>query len=202
MGIFLTLAVAPVLLVGGLGVFANVTFNPRFVVWSILPLLALLAAGIVEGHRSWIVRAAILLLVLLSVLAVYNRHRVVNHQNEDIRSLAAYLQQQSADDVPVFVLSNYMQPLVAHYLPKEWEVLELPEVSTTNEMHSAKELPQLAKFTISKKLPDGGSYWLVYTRPFHGDPAGEIFASLSEQGSLKKAEVFAGIKLYRGKSNE
>ena len=202
LGVFLALVVAPVLLVGALGVLANVTFNPRFVVWSLLPLLALLAAGIVEGHRSWIIRAAMLLLVLLSVTAVYNRHSVARHQNEDICSLVTYLQQQTGDRLPVFVLSNYMQPLVAHYLPEEWEVLELPEVSATDAMPSNEELPRLATQILKQKMPAGGDYWLVYTRSFHGDPEGQIFASLSEQGSLEKEEAFAGIILFRGKLNE
>ncbi len=196
--LFVLLAVAPVLLVGGLGILANVTFNPRFVVWSLLPILVLLAAGIIENHRSWIVRVALLLLVLVSGTALYNRQYVARHQNEDVRSLGNYLQQQAPSSAPVFVLSNYMQPLVAHYLPLEWEVLELPAVSVTDELQSTEELPQLAKLVLSKRLPEGGSYWLVYTRSFHGDPAGEIFASLSEQGPLKKAEAFAGIELYQG----
>ena len=144
LSVFLALSVVPVLLVGGLGVLANVTFNPRFVVWSLLPLLALLAAGIIEGHRSWIVRAAIVLLVLVSVTAVYKRHSVARHQNEDVRSLAVYLQQQAGDRLPVFVLSNYMQPLVAYYLPEKWEVLELPEINVINEIQSAEELPERA----------------------------------------------------------
>ncbi len=202
LAVLLALAVAPVLLVGVLGLLANVTFNPRFVVWSLLPLLALLAAGVVQGHRSWIVRCALLMLVLVSGTAIYNRHSVARHQNEDVRSLGNYLQQQSTERAPVFVLSNYMNPLVAHYLPNEWEVLELPEVSATDEMQSTEELPRLAKLALAKKMPDGGSYWLVYTRPFHGDPAGEILAPLSEPGSLEKVQEFAGIELYRGKANE
>ena len=202
LGLVIALAVAPVLLVGGLGILTNVTFNPRFVVWSLLPLLVLLSAGIIENHRSWIVRVALLLLVLVSGAALYNRQYIPGHQNEDVRSLANYLQQQPAGSAPVFVLSNYMQPLVALYLPEEWEVLDLPAVSATDEMQSTEELPQLAKLALSDRLPEGGSYWLVYTRPFHGDPAGEIFASLSEQGSLEKTEEFAGIVLYQGKLNE
>ena len=126
-GLFLVLTVVPLLLVGLLGIVADVTFNPRFVVWSLLPLLALLAAGVVQGHRLWIVRAALLVLVLVSITAIYNRHCMARHQNEDVRSLGNYLQQKTAERVPIFVLSNYMKPLVAHYLPKEWEVLELPK---------------------------------------------------------------------------
>lgn len=197
-GVLLVLAVAPILLVGVLGNLANVTFNPRFVVWSLLPLLALLAAGMLQGHRKWIVRGAMLLLVLLSVTAIYNRHSIARHQNEDVRSLGNFLQQQSTERAPVFVLSNYMQPLVAHYLPEEWEVLELPEVSATEEISSIEDLPRLAALALDEKLPEGGSYWLVYTRPFHGDPAGEIFAHMCEQDSLEMVQEFAGIVLYQG----
>ena len=198
-GLFLSLAIAPVLLVGVLGLLANVTFNPRFVVWSLLPLLALLAAGVVQGHRTWHVRAALLLLVVVSVTAVYNRHCVARHQNEAVRRLGDYLQQQTDGNLPVFVLSNYMKPLVAHYLPETWEVLELPAVSVSDEIQSTQELPRVAALALTEKMPAGGNYWLVYTRPFHGDPAGEILAHLSEHDSLEKVQEFAGAVLYQGK---
>jgi len=199
-GLFVVLTVAPILLVGLLGIFAGVTYNPRFVVWILLPLLMLLATGIVRGHRSWIVRAALLLFLLVSVTGIANRHCVARYQNEDVRSLGNYLQQNINQSAPVFVLSNYMAPLVAHYLPNEWDVLELPAVSTTDEMQSTEDLPHLAELALAKKMPAGGSYWLVYTRPFHGDPVGEIFARLRERDSLEKVQEFAGIELYRGKA--
>lgn len=196
--LFLALTVVPVLLVGILGLLANVTYNPRFVVWSLLPLLSLLAAGVLQGRRSWIVRMALLLLVIVSITAVTNRHCVARYQNEDVRSLGEFLQQQTDEEMPVFVLANYMTALVAHYLPTEREVWELPAVSATDEMPSSESLPRLANLALTEKLPNGGSYWLVYTRPFHGDPAGAILAHLSKQGSLEKVKEYAGIVLYRG----
>jgi len=197
--VFLVLAVVPVLVVGLLGVAAGVTFNPRFVVWSLLPLLALLAAGIVNGHRWWTVRVAMLALVLVSAVAIFNRQSVAAYQNEDVRSLGAYLLQESIPMKPVFVISNYMVPLVAHYFPSDQDVLELPPIEQTDEIESTDELVPLAEQTLANSVPEGGEYWLVYTRPFHGDPDGKILARLSENAALNKVQEFAGIVLYRGR---
>ncbi len=198
LSVFLVLAVVPVLLVGLLGLVANVTFNPRFVVWSLFPLLAVLAAGAVQAPRSWVIRSSLLLLMLVSCMAIYNRHCVAEHQNEDVRSLGDFLQQKPTQRAPVFVISNYMAPLIPYYLPGEWEVLELPKVDDVAELSDSQGLVSLAEKALAENLQSGVSYWLVYTREFHGDPDGDILTRLRRRDDIEKVQEFAGIVLYRG----
>ncbi|MEM8944886.1 MAG: glycosyltransferase family 39 protein [Planctomycetota bacterium] len=195
--LMIALSLVPVALVGLLGYVADVTFNPRFVVWSLPPLLLLLGAGALQVRRRWDARLGVVALVLLSATAVYNRHYVAGHRNEDLSGLGSYLQ-QGVDRYPVFVLSNYMTPGVAHYLNEEWRVLELPKVDDVAALTPPQTLTELAVDSLNKTLANDDGYWLVYTREFHGDPAGEILASLAEAGQLEMEREFAGIKLYRG----
>lgn len=195
--VLFVLSVAPVLAIGLLGVVSGVTYNPRFVVWSLLPLLAILAAGIVHGHRWWSVQLATVLLIFVSVWATYNRQSVDDYQNEDVRSLGSYLTADSSSRLPVFVVSNYMVPAVKCYLPEDVQVLELPSVEATNKMKSTTELVGLAEKTLTDAVSENRAYWLVYTRPFHGDPQDEILAHLTDRDSLQKVKEFAGIVLYK-----
>lgn len=138
--------------------------------------------------------------MLVSATAIYNRHSVAQYQNEDLRSLGAYLQQRSGEREPLFVVSNYMAPAVAHDLSQDWKVFELPPVEATEAMESSMELVPLARHTFADHLPKGGPFWLAYTRSFHGDPDGAILGHLNENATLKKVQEFPGIVLYRGKS--
>ncbi len=195
----LVLVFVPVFAIGLLGRVAGVTYNPRFVVWSLPPLLLLLAAGILEGRRSWIVRAGMLTLVLVSSLAIYNRQSVARYQNEDVRSLGVYLTTQTAEQAPVFVVANYMTDLVAHYLPNEWSVGGLPDPDDEALSSDSTSEVDHAFDALVDELPSGGSYWLVYTRPFHGDPEGKLLSRLRNEGTIEKREAFTGIVLYRGR---
>jgi hypothetical protein len=49
------------------------------------------------------------------------------------------------------------------------------------------------------ELTDGaaGPAWIVYTRPFDGDPTGEIRARLASTSTISLAARFAGVDLYR-----
>jgi len=196
--VVVVLAVVPIVVVGVLGGVADVTYNPRFVVWCLLPLLALLAAGIVSGNRTWLGRAAMVALIGMSFLAMFNRQSVAEYQNEDVRSLGKFLQDAAGPPEQVFVTANYMAPLVAHYLSSHWTVLELPTVDSTDEMQATEELVTLAHRALAESLPTLDKFWWVYSRPFHGDPAGEILEDLRNTCALEKVYETARIVLYRG----
>jgi hypothetical protein len=42
-----------------------------------------------------------------------------------------------------------------------------------------------------------GPAWIVYTRPFHGDPRGDVLRGLTTNDEVHLASTFAGMELYR-----
>ena len=97
------------------------------------------------------------------------------------------------DRQPVFVISFYMASPVRYYLGDGWDVQYLPDVQAQGDDVTESLGP------IDRGVPKGAGYWLVYSRPFHGDPKGTLKAHLTRRDHLKLEATFAGIELYRGR---
>ena len=96
---------------------------------------------------------------------------------------------------PVFAISFYLADPVAYYLGEGWDVQPLPDV------HAGGDDPSEALGPIDTGVSTGTGYWLVYSRPFHGDPKGTLKDLLTERDDLRLEATFAGIELYRGQRN-
>ena len=118
--------------------------------------------------------------------AFYHRHFEARYHNEDVQSMALFLQQENPG--PIMVTAPYMENSVRHYLQNKWAVQPLPEISEHGE-----GLEQTLKLLEAHAAP----LWLVYTRPFHGDPGGKFKSALFEHGLVQKQMQFTGIELYQ-----
>jgi hypothetical protein len=116
---------------------------------------------------------------------------VDRYRTEDVRSAAAYLRAHSSHQTPVIVVVRYMAEPLVFYLGADWPVKGLPGGSV-----GLRSITQLINGA------DAGPAWIVYTRPFHGDPSGEIRAQLTSSSDIRLAARFAGIDLYRFEPSE
>jgi hypothetical protein len=212
---WLVLLVAGVVVVGVLGNLAHVGYKVRYVVWVAIPLVVLLGAGCgscqlsvlscrssVVGRAckarrllptaNWQLTTAKAILAAVFAAALYNRHHVDRYRNEDAAGVAAYLHGGPDGNKPVFVISFYMADPVAYYLGEGWDVQYLPDVEAGGDDPSES----LAK--IDRGVPAGAGYWLVYSRPFHGDPKGTLKGRLTQRDQLRLEASFAGMELYWG----
>jgi hypothetical protein len=186
---------APVIIGGALAHIMGVGFRVRYFAWVAIPLLVLIAAGLASPRlRTLRLSAAGALLVVWSV-SIVNRVRVERYWNEDVRALGTYLRSASTPSVPVFVTAKYMAVPVQYYLGADWKVCALPNVGeggvgTTGTLRVV--------YTIT---PPASPFWLVYTRPFHSDPAGQLPPDLTRTGLIRPRHEFAGITLYEGTAN-
>ena len=188
---WLVLLVVPVIVVGVLGNLAHVGYKVRYVVWVTIPLVLLLGAGCVSCRLSvvscqspvdtrackalrplttsnWQLTTVKAILAIVFSAAIYSRHYVDRYRNEDAAGVASYLRGRSEAKEPVFVISFYMADPVAYYLGEDWDVRFLPDVQAGGDDPSESLAP------IDRGVPAHGSYWLVYSRPFHGDPKGML----------------------------
>jgi hypothetical protein len=221
--VFLALASAPV--IGAAGALAGVGPKVRYWSWILLPLLVWLAAGAARGWNGrgrWITRVALATLVGAQLLAIANRQAQPRYSNEDIRGVAGYLEAEPSRHAPVFVVSDYMAPPVRYYLngertlhrwlpytPDEGQTYEAVQLSWVIHPRSEADVRGSAPLddaAIEKWLADlrslageEGRFWLIYSRPFHGDPEARLLSLLKRRGWIEFEREFPGVLLYRGK---
>jgi mannosyltransferase len=189
------LIATPVAVTGILSLLAGVGYHVRYVLWVAVPAAVLLAAGATRWRR-WPVTAALAVLLGLFGTALANRHLSDRYRPEDIRALSAYLTSQPESGIPVFVLSGYMADPVRYYLGQERAIYALPN----SPRDSSRVSPALE--LIKSKTPAGKPYWFVYSRPFDGDPHGDVREALQRRDNLREIAHFAGVVLYRGVAPE
>lgn len=190
--------VLPVAISGLLGPLLDLTYNVRFVAPCVVPFLLWLAAGIGDSWDRRSTRFATAVLMLLAVVAITNRQVVDRYKNEDIRTACGYVEQNAAAAEPVFVISDYMAHVVRYYAPDERPVWQLPDDDAMSlEIHDIDGIRQ-AVDTIRDRAVPGQPYWLVYSRPFHGDPHGLLLDRLLDEQAIVLERGMAGVELYRG----
>ncbi|QDU90011.1 hypothetical protein Pla175_34100 [Pirellulimonas nuda] len=203
----LALLFVPVLLAGALGWASGVTYNTRFVAWCAAPLGLLLAAGMVEGLSrrgvlKWAAVAATALLTLLCCVAIYNRAESPRYANEDLRSAVAAIESaelgptDNADPSPVLVVSGYMSEVAALYLAQPGRAIPLPRPETAEPVVAdARQAEAAAQQAVKLTQEHGG--WLIYTRPFHGDPDGLLLDAMRARLDLVEQTPCAGVRVFR-----
>ena len=169
-------------------------FRVRYVAWCAIPLLALLALGVVRGRGRWPTALAAGVVVSLAMVSIFRRQFDVRYMNEDTREAARYLAAQVDPAQPVFVTPGYMAGPLAYYLRGTRELGALPSVYTSADLGAALSL-------IQTKDQVDSSFWLVYTRTFHGDPKGRLLNELRERAHLVLRATFPGIELYQGRGS-
>ncbi|MEO7986730.1 MAG: glycosyltransferase family 39 protein [Gemmatimonadales bacterium] len=169
----------------------GVTFQVRHVLWASIPLMVVLGAGASQAGTSRVAALALVTLLVLFGVSRYNRLTVPDYQTEDLRSAGKYLEGQDSS-APVLVLTGYMAGPVRHYLGEGWKVYQVPDVGA-----GGRGLPEAMRFADST-APSGSPFWLVYTREFHGDPAGHFLDALRLARGLERKAEFPGVVVYSG----
>jgi hypothetical protein len=184
-GYLVVMGLGPVLATLVAAGFFGLKYKVSYVSWASIPALILLGAAIATTWPRWLTRLGVAGYVALMLVALANRHLDDRYRNEDARALAAYLSAHSTPDTPVLVIAGYMTETISFYLGTDWSVHELPDGSSA--------LQTLAGTDGAAK----GPAWIVYTRPFHGDPKGEFLRGLSSHDDVRLTSTFAGMDLYR-----
>ena len=185
----------PVVLIGLASRSTGLTYNVRHLCWVTGPLAIFLAAGFSSRRWTWKLRLAAGVMLLICAVALYNRNYVDRYRNEDVRSLLGMLAERSSDKDPLLVTSFYMARPIRFCLDDPRDVIELPRVGDRDE--ALQECLDL----IDEQAAGTGSFWLIYSRPFHGDPHGRLLRTLLVRKRIRHIESFAGITVYRGRDD-
>lgn len=186
----LTLLLLPV--VGAISLAAGFElsdYNVRYVIPSLVPLVVLLSVAIGEPSSRKFAIVTSTLLVLISLVSIANRQLVGKFQNEDTRSAANFILSQETDPAPVFTVAFYMEESARHYLPADYQITPIERVT---------EEPQTLEAATSLLAQQEASYWILYSREFHGDPDGVFKRAISSDPNIELAGTWEGVELYRG----
>ncbi len=198
LAIVLVLLLVPVFLLGALSYAVGLNYNVRFVTWISIAAALGLGAGIVQGGRSWPARLALAALVIISTTALYNRNLVPRYQNEDLRGAAAFIRGNAAPAGTVYIVSDYLADVARYYLGDGWKIVELPQPGEVNQVVEDRTAAERAVAATILESPSDHPIWLVYSRPFHGDPHGLLLKELQDRHLLAKQSELAGVTIYRG----
>jgi uncharacterized membrane protein len=170
----------------------EVGYRVRYVVWALAPLLVLLAYGLAAARTRRHAWVAFAVLAAVSAVALVNRAVLPRYQNEDVHSAARQLEALTDPDDPIFVISGYMADPVRYYLDgrRTLQPLYSPETVAA---------PDSGLRRIRGSVLPGHRFWLVYSRPFHGDPGGRIREHLSQHAALELRASLAGVELFEGR---
>ena len=185
------LVVVPVALAGAASVVADVGYRPRYVSWTVIPLIVL--AAIALAQVDWRVAASALLVVTVAAGWAYgNRHWSMRYGNEDLAGVVQAAEKADPTGaVPLLVTVDYMVELADYYAAGTRSVLPVPVVWDANEglVEAVAEID---------RIRDGGPFFLLYTREFHGDIDGSLLAKLTIERGVVEVERLAGATLLAG----
>ncbi|MDO9383497.1 MAG: glycosyltransferase family 39 protein [Hyphomicrobiaceae bacterium] len=184
--------VVPIALCGIAASSLDLGYRVRYLGWGASLLIIALSLGIVRGQSSLASAAAVGIIVCGSLISLANRNFNDRYANEDSRSAAAYLAANHTASRPVFVMSDYMAPTISYYLKGEPQLLRVPGMAPT-------DTPAAALNVIRGQIAAGQPFLLVYSRPWDGDPGGQVKQGLETAAGLKLEAEWSGIQLYAGR---
>lgn len=181
----------PIVLCGVLGTALDVGYRIRYVAWGIGPFVVLLAMGLLSpgARKSRILAFAVL--CVLAAAALAHRRYLGRYANEDARGAAHFMVARLGHSTPVFIVSDYMAVPVDYYLKGTRRLQPLSRAQMLVSLEPVLD-------TIRREVPAGAHFWLLYSRPFDGDPGGRLKKALDRLAGLQLRSEVPGIEIYEG----
>jgi len=163
-------------------------YNVRYVIPSLLPLVVMLAVAMSRENKKLAILLG-LVFVMINGVSLTNRIRLPTHRNEDSRAACAYLAAHAEQPQRVFSLAHYMQSSARYYLPSNYQVIPMADVTAE---------PSTLEAAIELINEQDGPFWVFYSREFHGDPEGIFKQSMLKNPQVTLEKSYEGVELFRG----
>lgn len=177
-------------------------FSDRTLIWTTIPLLLLLAAGIMQLRFRLLVVAVLGLVATNYLFSTGDYYRF--YQKEDWSTAAGYVANFAEQDDLVLFNSNfviipfdyYFEPYADYYsidVIKQGIPLDLFEDGVLEPKMTADDIPALVSLVSEHER-----VWLVYSHDSYTDPAGLIPQTLAAHKQLVRTREFYGgeVRLY------
>lgn len=158
-GPHLALLLVPLLaLVPALGVVGNLVgigFMYRYVGWMVIAYALILGAGASRWRESRLALAAVMVLLAVNAVAIYNRRFDARYADEDYRAVAQRLDELDPAKHSVIVASHYMGTALRYYVAGSRPVASFPIFAN----HADDRDRRLAEFNDA--AAHGERFWIV-----------------------------------------
>jgi mannosyltransferase len=177
-------------------------FYDRTLIWTTIPLLLLLAAGVAQ------VRYRFLMIALLGILSAFNLFAVGDYyrfyQKEDWSTAAGYVANFAEKDDLVLFNSNFVVVAFDYYFApfEELYAIEVVKRGVPLDLYTDGVLePAMTEDDVPALLASLAGHdrvWLVYSHEAYTDPTGIISDTLgSEMELIRQREFYGGqVRLY------
>jgi len=164
-------------------------YNVRYVIPSLLPLVILMSVALTTQGKKRISVFMGLLVVTLNFFSIMHRQQFTTYQNIDSKGVCEFLVEHSSEPQRVYTIAHYMEVSARHSLPVDYQVIPLDDV--TSKLQNLEE-------TINRINADKGSFWIFYSREFHGDPEGLFKQALLDDPRVEHKGTWTGVELFHG----
>jgi mannosyltransferase len=178
-------------------------FFTQTLVWTSIPLIVLLAAGLLRIRSRALAASALSLIVLLSAVALVNYHQ--NDGKENWRAAVEYIADRVQSHELLLFSAAWAQipfdyyyerhsapDVVRHGLPTDLVDSEVLEQKMT-----AADVVRLDQLTLGRP-----TFWVVYSHDWYTDAGGIVPSRLSASFRAVDTQTFTGIVVvhYRSES--
>lgn len=139
---------------GVLGNVAGIGFVYRYVGWMTIAYALLLGAGASRWRGSYLTLAAVIVLLGVNAVSIYNRWYVSRYAEEDYRAVAERLNEIDRENRPVLVASHYTGAAMDYYAGSR-PVSSFPIFASQAEDRDRR----VGEFLESR--PAGTKFWIV-----------------------------------------
>jgi hypothetical protein len=184
--------IVPVLLAILVTLFTNISYNPRYVIISLPALVIILAAGVTSIQRSGgAAVGAVITLVLLTVIALFNLYWNPAYAREDVRSVAQMLRTDFDPNNLLVVGNSRVLPLLQYYgtrVPDQTLYVDPNDTVAHNLPKTVDELEHVIK------QPEK-NVWLIEYRAWESDPNHILQKTLDRLGRIQEVHSWPGVSL-------
>ena len=163
----------------------TMTFNVRYVVFSVPALLFILALGITHLKPRYLGAGCLFIFTFFNALSLYNNAFIQKYAKEDVRSAAQYIALEAEPDDHILAVT--VGRVFAWYFNGENKVISnVPYQPPAN--------------LVDEAARGSSSIWLVKSRSWQTDPDNTIQTILDENYVLLSTDEFPGVSVYHYKS--
>jgi len=184
--------------------FSNISYNPRYVIVSLPPLVVLLAAGIVSIMRlRGAPLGAVATLAALTVIAVSNLYWNTAYAREDARPLAQMLRSNSEGGNVLVFENNRIMGILEYYGVHVYAARSSDRELYPGRMLYVEPRGNEPDHTLESTFAElknqlnehNTDIWLVQYREWEADPNHLLQSTLDNSRQLKQKHSWPGIML-------
>jgi 4-amino-4-deoxy-L-arabinose transferase-like glycosyltransferase len=193
--------IVPVLLAVLITEFTNITYNPRYVIVSLPPLVIVLAAGVTSTLRSGgAAVGAVIASALLTGISLSNLYWNPAYAREDVRPVARMVGTVFDPNNLLVIGNGHLLPLLQYYGARVPDQTLYVDPSGRQIEHSVANT--IAELQHVIKQPEK-SIWLVEYRAWESDPDHVLQKTLNRLGRIQAVHSWHGVSLriYRQDSS-